>query len=258
MTDIKWQAAGACMQGGRPYQEDAFAIEGSESKGGASPVMLILADGMGGHAGGATASALAIDHFHPAFTSGADDPRARLARALVETNQAIGARATSEVELAGMGCTLVAVWLDGEKLTWISVGDSPLWLFDGRALLRLNEDHSMAPVLAQRVSRGELTEIAAARHPSRNALRSAVTGDEIHLVDLDEKTLKAPGEAIVLVASDGILTLDDEEIAAELARSWGAAPEQIAARLIEAVAGKAQADQDNTTIVVAKAVAAGR
>lgn len=258
MTDVKWQAAGACIQGGRHYQEDAFGIEGGRAAGGDSQVLLILADGMGGHAGGAVASALAIEHFHRAVAAGAEDIETRLARALVETNEAIGARATTDAELAGMGCTLVAAWMNGPKLTWISVGDSPLWLYDGARLSRLNEDHSMAPVLAQRVDRGEITEGAAARHPARNALRSAVTGDEINLVDLAHTSVPIAGDAVVILASDGLLTLTEEEIAAQLHQCWRQAPAQIVARLLEAVAGKKQQDQDNTTVVVAQTAATAR
>lgn len=257
MTKIVWRAAGDLIKGGRAYQEDAFGIDAG-SAGDASRMLLVLADGMGGHAGGAVASALAIERFHLAVATGSEEAEARLARALVETNEAIGARATADDTLAGMGCTLVAAWLDELKLTWISVGDSPLWLYDGERLTRLNEDHSMAPVLAARVRRGEMTANAAARHPSRNALRSAVTGEEIHLVDLAHATIPAAGDVLVVLASDGILTLDDEEIAAELNRSWQQEPARIVAGLLEAVAGKGVPDQDNATVVVAKATIAGR
>ena len=75
-----------------------------------------------------------------------------------------------------MGCTLLAVVLAQEGLYWISVGDSPLWLWRAGRLHRLNQDHAYRSILAHRVHEGEMSADDAARHPDRNALISAVTG----------------------------------------------------------------------------------
>ena len=117
-----------------------------------------------------------------------------------------------------MGCTLLAVVLAEEGLYWISVGDSPLWLWRRGRLRRLNQDHAYRSILAAEVSAGEISAADAFRHPARNALVSAVTGDEVELVDLPRQAhpLK-PGDQMLL-ASDGLLTLGENEIAALLTR----------------------------------------
>ena len=152
--------------------------------------------------------------------------------------------------LAGMGSTLVAAVVSPQGLNWISVGDSPLWLFRKGALERLNADHSMAPVLADLVSTGRMTEEEAARDPNRHSLRSAVTGEDIHLVDVSPQPVPVEKGDRLLLASDGLMTLGDREIAGILAETQNAPLEEGAAALIEAVEAADNPRQDNTTLLL--------
>lgn len=79
------------------------------------------------------------------------------------------------------GTTLLAVWIGAGVIWWISVGDSPLFLWRNRRLLRLNEDHSMRAIYLKYISRGGMTYEEAMRHG--HLLRSAVIGGELTLVD---------------------------------------------------------------------------
>ena len=153
-------------------------------------------------------------------------------------------------ELASMGSTLVAAVVSNQGLNWISVGDSPLWLFRKGALERLNADHSMAPVLADLVATGRMTEEEAARDPSRHSLRSAVTGEDIHLVDLSPQPVPVEKGDLLLLASDGLMTLGEEEIAGILVETQDASLEESAAALIQAVETAANPRQDNTTLLL--------
>lgn len=247
-----WQAASRRSQGGRPYQEDDCAVMRVRDAAGGEALLAVLADGMGGHAGGAVASDLATRSFTEAYRSGDAAIPQRLQEALAAANEAIAARSDREPSLQGMGCTLVGLLAGAGRLEWISVGDSPLWLFSGGRLRRLNEDHSMQPLLQARVERGEMTANAAASHPARNALRSAVSGEDIPLIDLAAMDFAARPGDIVLLASDGLCSLEDEEIAGILARNDGDA-EQVAQELIDAVEALGRRDQDNTTVVVLRA-----
>ena len=92
------------------------------------------------------------------------------------------------------------------------MGDSPLWLFRDGRLRRLNADHSMAPVLASLVAAGRMTAEQAATDSKRHALRSAVMGDAIHLVDVSSQPVAVRKTDRLLLASDGLMTLVDEEI----------------------------------------------
>ena len=86
-------------------------------------LLAVVADGMGGHAGGAAASKLAVEAFVHALEQGGG-----LADGLHDANAAVGKGAAAKPELAGMGATLVAAQVRGDEVRWISVGDSPLFL----------------------------------------------------------------------------------------------------------------------------------
>src|SRR5688500_4847696 len=106
-----------------------------------------------------------------------------------------------------MGCTLVAAAFLDSGLVWVSGGDSPpLRLREGE-LMQLNADHSMAPLIAMRVDAGEMSEEEAARHPQRNALRSALIGEPIPHTDVRETPVRLKAGDKFVLASDGLQTL---------------------------------------------------
>jgi serine/threonine protein phosphatase PrpC len=145
------------------------------------------------------------------------------------------------------------VVLAQEGLYWISVGDSPLWLWRRGRLRRLNQDHAYRSILAQQVNMGEISAAEAARHPDRNALISAVTGTDLELVDLSRRAYPLKPNDQVLLASDGLLTLDEREIAAVLSRSRAEGPP--GQRLLAAVAERRNLHQDNVTVLWARSAA---
>ena len=250
-----WQVASRSSQGGRPYQEDDCAVTTIRNDGGDDAVLAVLADGMGGHAGGAVASDVATRSFVEAFRSEGGGTGERLKAALTAANEAIAERAGRDAALTGMGSTLVGLVAGAERLDWISVGDSPLWLYSGGALRQLNEDHSMTPLLQARVQRGELTAAAAASHPARNALRSAVVGEDIPLVDLAFMAHRPRRGDVVVLASDGLCSLDDDAISEILRDNATVDADVLAAALIEAVDALNRPEQDNTTVVVLRSLA---
>ena len=137
----------------------------------------------------------------------------RLRYCLDAATAAIRDRETLDRRLSGMGTTVVAALYDGRGVDWLSVGDSPMWLFAGGALARLNEDHSMAPLVEELVRTGELSPHEARNDWRRHMLRSAVMSKRPELVDRAWRPCRLlPGE-FLLVASDGIETLAEEEIA---------------------------------------------
>ena len=82
-----------------------------------------------------------------------------------------------------MGCTLIGAAFGPEGLDWISVGDSPLYLVRKGKIVRLNEDHSLAPEIDRMAEMGRMSEEQAKAHPRRHVLRSALIGAEIDLID---------------------------------------------------------------------------
>lgn len=181
--------------GKREHQEDSYLVRHYPAG-----TLAVLCDGMGGHQFGALASSTAAKEFVDAFEGDSDSPVSqRLLNALEAANAAVRA-AFSDVGAYG-GTTLVAAYIGGGVLWWVSVGDSPLYLWRHHRLIRLNEDHSMRAVYMQYVQSGCLTfEEAVMRG---HALRSAVTGEAISMIDSSVTPYPLlPGDRIILT-SDG-------------------------------------------------------
>lgn len=226
----RWRGEGGQHQGARPYQEDSWALRTL----GDGSLLAVVADGMGGHAGGAVASKLAVEAFVHALEQGGG-----LADGLQDANAAVGRGAAGKPNLAGMGATLVAAQVRGDEVRWISVGDSPFFLLSAGRLERLNADHSMAPQIDALVKRGMLTADEAEQHPGRHVLREAVMGEPLTLIDKGSRKLGA--DARLLLCSDGVQSLSEAEIAAAAARSVRG--------VIDAVLAAAKEHQDNITVV---------
>ena len=225
-----WRGEGGQHQGARPYQEDSWAL----STLGDGSLLAVVADGMGGHAGGAIASKLAVEAFVHALEQGGG-----LADGLQDANSAVGKGAVGKPDLAGMGTTLVAAQVRGDEVRWISVGDSPFFLVSAGKLERLNADHSMAPQIDAMLKRGLLTEDEAIHHPARHTLREAVMGEPLTLID--RGTRRVGPDAKLLLCSDGVQTLGAKDIEAAAVKPVHG--------LIDAVLAAADEHQDNITVV---------
>ena len=235
-------------QGTRTYQEDDFGtLAGGEASDGS--LLLVLADGMGGEAGGATASGTVVSAFLDRFPRATGGVGVRLRSCLEAATARLRQQVKTDTKLTGMGSTVVAVHFDGAELSWLSVGDSPMWLFTRGKLVRLNDDHSMAPVLDRLVEEGELSPAEARRDSRRNMLRSAVTDEQAELVDSARRSCSLQDDEFLLVATDGIETLSLGEIERLLADAKGDTDAAADALLAE-VRHAADPDQDNVTFLL--------
>jgi PPM family protein phosphatase len=178
-----------------------------------------VADGLGGHQGGEVASAMAVEPLAAldghAFADAREAAEA-LAEAIREANLAILRRARSDPELWGMGTTVTAAAVAGDRVLQLAhVGDSRAYLLRAGAPLRqLTTDHT---VVQEAVARGLLTRQQAAVHPQRGVVTRAVGLDPQVPVDLPEPLELEPGDQ-VLLCTDGLTeVVDDERIAAVLA-----------------------------------------
>ncbi len=247
-----WMHSEAIAQGNRARQEDDYGLFEVPSHLQAGDLLLVLADGMGGQQAGAVASALTVRAFIEAYDL---IPATTIPERLERTLQHVNGRLALEVaadpnRLRGMGCTLLAVVLGKEGLYWLSVGDSPLWLWRRGRLRRLNQDHAYRSVLAQQVSAGQITAAEAASHPDRNALISVLTGDHLELVDLSCQALPLKPNDQILLASDGIFTLSEAEIGDILKAVRP--PQSPGQALLAAVESRRNPQQDNITVLWAK------
>jgi protein phosphatase len=255
-TALVWPSVGPGADASAPEQPAA------ETNGSGAPLVAVLADGMGGHAGGALASRMACESFIKSYAA-IDLPEKselpeteRLVEALRAANDAIAATVSTNPMLTGMGSTLVGVVFSTAGVEWVSVGDSPLLLYRRGEIAMLNEDHSLAPELDRMAAAGKITAEEARKDPRRHMLRSAVTGDDIDMVDVSRTPLRVePGDYIIL-ASDGLQTLETSEIERVVTAYAADGPQAVANALIRAVEAVRDPHQDNATVVAVRALQA--
>jgi len=135
--------------------------------------LFAVADGMGGHAGGEVAAAIAVEALDAGFTR--TPTIDGLVAAVQDANRAVWERGVVDQALRGMGTTVTAAALvataDGDRLVLVNVGDSRSYRFSAAALVQLSVDHSVAEEL---VAQGALSEAEAAVHPKRHILTRAL------------------------------------------------------------------------------------
>jgi protein phosphatase len=207
---------------------------------------------MGGHTAGALASRMVCDTFISAYTGLNGARQERLIKALRSANDSIAAQVLANPMLAGMGTTLVAAVFGNDGVEWVSVGDSPLLLFRRGEIALLNEDHSLAPELDRMAALGKITYEQARHDPRRHMLRSAVTGDDLDLVDLSRRPLALEEGDYIILASDGLQTLEGTEIQRIVAAYAEDGAESVANALIRAVEAIRDPHQDNTTVLAVR------
>lgn len=255
MIELNGRLAVEQIPGDREYQEDDYGVIDGRALGfdGTEHTVLVLADGMGGHTGGKVASAIVIREFIESYQRKDGLVTDRLRESLDDANAGIAAAIQGDSTLDGMGSTLVAAVVTSKGLEWVSVGDSPLWLYRQGQLRRLNADHSMAPVLNDMVQTGLISPEDAQNDSKRHGLRSAVCGDRMKFIDVSSQPVALQVTDRVLIASDGILTLAEDEISACFHdANENSAPAEVVSKLLLAVQNAGLPGQDNTTIMVLK------
>ena len=226
------------------------ARSGNEDSYFCGRTVFAVADGLGGHQGGEVASAAAVEPLAALDGrefAGAGEAAEALAAAIREGNAAILERAAGDPGLWGMGTTMTAAALAGERhLQLAHVGDSRAYLLRDGSLEQLTTDHT---VVGELVRRGRLTPEQAAIHPERSILTRAVGLDPRVPVDTPDPVELRDGDQ-VLLCSDGLTEAVDDDRIAELL-SAGADGEAACRSLIDAANGAG--GPDNITVVLLRA-----
>lgn len=209
----------------------------------AGPHLLVLADGMGGHAAGEVASQLMVEHLEHLDRDPEDaDLLALLGAAAEDANASIAESVSQHPEQAGMGTTLTATMFNGRQFGLIHVGDSRGYLLRDGKLTQLTVDDTFVQSL---VDDGKLAPEDVSTHPQKSLILKAYTGREVepHLELIEAK----PGDRILL-CSDGLSDPVTHETI-QVALGDGT-PEMAAQRLIELALRSG--GPDNVTVVVAE------
>jgi len=250
-----FEIAGHQIDGARDYQEDAFLITNLGGEGDEKGALIVVADGMGGHAAGNVASNMALQAFNKHFTKHYpfDDitkvPEI-LRECVIKGNDAIKETTSETAALQGMGCTLVAALLMSGKMWWTSVGDSHLYLIKNKELIKKNADHSYGGFLDRMAAEGKKVEPDPSI--SRNMLMSALTGADIADIDVSQEPYQLEENDSVVVCSDGMDTLSHGAIIQYT--DWGETPKEVVDSLLKAVEDAGKPRQDNTTVVAARVI----
>lgn len=168
--------------------------------------LLVIADGMGGHAAGEIAAQLAVDCFQR-FVPSESDINGDLAAQMDAAHDDILKESLSDLSMTGMGTTLTALFINGSSAHWAHLGDTRIYLLHDDILSRITNDHTLAGDL---LKRGDITKEEARFHPYGNIL-TRCAGCEQHTPDSGSFALH-DGD-LVLLSSDGLHDLiSDEEI----------------------------------------------
>lgn len=200
-----------------------------------------VADGMGGHKGGETASETAANAVIEALR-GETMSEDALREAIQNANTAVRLKSQTDAALEGMGTTLTALWLGENEICLGHCGDSRCYRYAGGKLEQISDDHSL---VMEMVRAGVLTKEQAAVHPMRNVITRAVGTDEI--LEVDTKRMPRHKGDLWLCCSDGLSGMvSDEEIAEILSK---ASSDEAAADALVAAALEA-GGHDNVTVVL--------
>jgi len=221
--------------------------EGNEDSAYAGPRLLAVADGMGGHAAGEVASAVAISAL-----AGLDDDlppnelRIALSTAVAHANQILHDMVSADPSITGMGTTLTAMLWSGSTVALCHIGDSRAYVLSDGQFVQITHDHTLVQSL---VDDGRISPDEAATHPQRSLLLRALDGTSDAEPDLSVRDARAGDR--YLLCSDGLSGVVSEET---LHRTLAtvASPEEAVLQLVElAIKG---GGPDNITCIVADVV----
>jgi len=219
----------------RQHNEDTYLAD-------AGLGLWLVADGMGGHAHGEVASALARDAVQSAIESGLnlDKSIRSAAEQIIRQSRRNGDHGLP------MGTTIAAVRATDDRFQAAWVGDSRIYRWDGHALQQISRDHSYVQHLVQQ---GTLTPGEARRHPQRNVVTQALGVTEQDALDIAMIEYPWSASTQLLLCSDGLTEeVDDDAIAAVFARDY--APQETVDHLIHAAL--TAGGSDNITVLVLK------
>ena len=231
----------------RDHNEDMILILGGEKSPPGVDALLVVADGMGGHAAGEVASNLAVAHIEQRFAMGAfasiaSDEFEETLRSLLQDVNRVVHTAGQDTDKRGMGTTCTLVAIKDNCLYYAHVGDSRAYLLRGGELDQVTDDHSW---VEEMVRAGSLSKEEARTHPNRNVITRALGLDAGVVVDTG--VLAAREGDLVMLCSDGLNSMiSDEEIHTVLEKS---SFKNVCTSLI--TAANEAGGHDNTSIAVA-------
>ena len=246
---IRIDACVAQHQGDRQEQQDRVAFF-PHPRGG-NVALAVVADGMGGHTGGALAAQQVVhtaSNNFETFSARSESPQSLLAASLNEAHLLI--KASRFMNEKDPHSTAVMLIVEPGRADWAHCGDSRLYRWRGDQPVFRTTDHSY---VEQQVAKGKLTPQQALVHPHRNILLTSLGGNEAPTIAFGEAQDLQVGDAFLL-CSDGLWTyFDDAELGGVIAAS---SARQACELLINRARERGVGDGDNISLVIVKLLAA--
>ena len=212
--------------------------------------VFLVVDGVGGHAAGEVAAAIAVDVITQRLERPIGTPAQRVREAIALANNEILRQAERSPAHAGMTCVLTLALLTEDQLTIGHVGDSRLYKLTRHGLRKLTHDHSP---IGEREDAQEISEAEAMKHPRRSEVFRDVGSafhepDDPDFIEVVETTFEP--DAALLLCSDGLSDMVSSAVIRRTVRQHAGDPDRVVQSLIDA-ANKA-GGKDNITVVYAE------
>ncbi len=219
----------------RTRNEDALLLEPELG-------VFVICDGMGGHASGAVASALAVSSVADALRAPGRDGEEPLVRAILAANRAVHARSLEDPECHGMGTTVVGLRFEEERVHVCHVGDSRIYLLRHEELMPITRDHSLVNLYADN------PELVGRLGPAHANVIVRAVG--LHpLVEVEHKIVGIEPDDMFLLCSDGLIDMAEDWIVREMLTS-GDDLDTLAASLIRVA--NANGGADNVSVILVR------
>lgn len=247
---VTWEVAGATDVGRvRKHNEDSFVVDAQRG-------VFLVADGMGGHAAGEVASAIASEAVGSALRQGvdaglrADDLAEVMRECFHHAHMSIINYSATKPETAGMGTTMTAlVVCDDGSFRLGHIGDSRCYVLRDGDLQQVSRDHTL---VQDRIDEGRLTPQGARRHHLAHVLSRALGADSLDQPDVYAGTF-LPGD-VVLLCSDGLTGMLTDRMLRRILVRDGELAERVAELIVSA---NERGGRDNITAVLVRILSDG-
>lgn len=247
-----YEIAAQSVIGNREEQQDCFGYEMKGSGG-----ITVVCDGMGGHDGGRLASTRSVEAVLEIYNNNypCNDHHKLLTDAAYDIDELVAALKNNSGEKMRAGSTLSAVLIENMQMTWLSVGDSRIYLFRNDELKPLTRDHNYKLDLDERLKNGKIDkEYYDSEISQGDTLVSFMGAGRLAMIDCNEQKFELLPKDKILITSDGLYKILSEDSIKTLLSNFTNIKQ--AATAIESkanrVAKNTKAVRDNTTFVIIK------
>ncbi|MBQ9551587.1 MAG: serine/threonine-protein phosphatase [Clostridia bacterium] len=238
-------------QGKREYQQDSFYLSDQNDsllvseKG----LLAVVADGMGGLQDGKAISSITVDTFKKQFnacTTG--ETQKFLSECVYQAESAVDAYMYAS-SMKG-GSTVVATLIRGGKLSFVSVGDSSIFLVRNNEVKLLNRYHNYASVLSSKVRQGMISQQEADNDPMRSRITSYIGMGEVNEIDANTQPIALRPDDVLILCSDGVANALGNDALLKLINAGSFS--ELGTRIEENILRQDLQNQDNFTAVMIK------